>query len=127
MAMTQSIIQDQLSRWSAAERAGNSEQLAPLLEDRFMAVGPLGFVLGKRQWLERFDNGLKYSSLDLEDIDVRQFDNTAVLIGRHVQAGRYQVRVVDGQFRTTQVWVHEGDSWRLASLQLSPIAAPDES
>ena len=48
------------------------------------------------------------------------------LVGeRHLQLKiRHQGQPVDGQFRVTQVFVHDGGRWALASLHLSQAAPP---
>jgi hypothetical protein len=33
-------------------------------------------------------------------------------------------QVANGEFRATQIAVHDGSGWRLAELHLSPIAVP---
>jgi ketosteroid isomerase-like protein len=113
-------------RWTAAELQGDSAALDEVLADDFRAVGPLGFVLDKNQWLDRFRSGaLRYDDVDWADVDVRTFGDTAIAIGRWTQRGEHQGNSVDGRFRVTQVLVCRDGDWSLESLHLSPIAAPD--
>lgn len=44
-------------RWADAERRGDVEALDALLTDDFSAVGPYGFVLDKKRWLDRYVSG----------------------------------------------------------------------
>jgi hypothetical protein len=56
---------------------------------------------------------------------VRVYNNdAAVLIGRQVQNGAYRGNTIQGQLRTTLVFVQQQGQWRLASLQLSTIGQP---
>jgi len=42
-----------LARWADAEARGDTAMLDGLLAPEFRGDGPAGFVLGKRQWLDR--------------------------------------------------------------------------
>ncbi len=64
------------------------------------------------------------SSLDWDEVEVRDFGTTAIAIGRQTQQATYQGRPADGQFRVTHVFVRDGDRWALASLHLSLAAPP---
>jgi ketosteroid isomerase-like protein len=111
--------------WITAELHGDAAALDGLLADDFRAVGPLGFVLDKSQWLDRFRSGaLRYDDVDWGDVEVRTYGDTAVAIGRWTQRGEHQGNSVDGTFRVTQVLVHEKRDWFLGTLQLSPMVTP---
>jgi ketosteroid isomerase-like protein len=113
------------ARWAEAEQHGDTATLDELAVTDFRLVGPFGFVLDKAQWLDRYRSGtLVTSSLVWDDVTVRDFGNTAVAIGRQTQRASYQGQPVDGQFRVTQVFVHDGGRWALASLHLSQAAPP---
>jgi hypothetical protein len=61
-------ISEFLSRWTLAELNGNASAMKDLLADDFVGVGPLGFLLSKQAWLERFGtHGLHYDGFQLED------------------------------------------------------------
>jgi ketosteroid isomerase-like protein len=110
-------------RWAEAERRGDADALDALLHEDFVGVGPLGFVLDKRQWLEPRRNGdLKNSTFEWQDPSVRVFGDAAVVIGTQVQESTYQGRDASGRFRVTQVAARSGDHWSLAGMHLSPIA-----
>ena len=113
------------ARWAAAEQHGDTATLDELAAADFRLVGPFGFVLDKTQWLDRYRSGaLVTSSLVWDDVTVRDFGNTAIAIGRQTQRASYQGQPADGQFRVTQVFVHDGGRWALASLHLSQAAPP---
>jgi hypothetical protein len=66
----------------------------------------------------------------MDDLDTRAWGPTAIAIGVQTQQAAYQGRPASGRFRVTAVAVRDdsagpGDRpWRLAGVQLSPIAAP---
>ena len=112
------------ARWAEAERSADTATLGALAAADFRLVGPFGFVLDKAQWLGRYDTGaLATSSLIWDDVEVRVFGATAIAIGRQTQRAAYQGRQSDGQFRTTHVFVRDGDRWVLASMHLSQARA----
>jgi hypothetical protein len=63
-------------------------------------------------------------ALAWEDVEVRDYGDAAVAIGRQVQQATYQGNAADGQFRATHIAVRRDGQWRLAGMHLSPIAGP---
>lgn len=111
--------------WVDAELAGDAAALDKLAVEDFVLVGPLGFMLDREQWLDRFRVAdLIISSLTWDDSRTRVFADAAVVVGRQNQEASYRGQRNDGQFRVTQVWVSTADTWQLASLHFSPIMAP---
>ncbi len=116
-------VQECGRRWAEAEQQADIETLTTLLDPAFMAVGPVGFVINKEQYLAGRSSGeLKQDAITWEDVTVRVFGDAAVMIGAQIQTATHQGRDVSGRFRATQVLVRTGGSWRIASMHLSPIA-----
>jgi hypothetical protein len=112
-------------RLAQAQQRGDADALELLLADDFRLVGPLGFVLDKQQWLEQFRSGaLVVRSLAWEEVDVRDYGEAAIAIGRQTQQAAYRGQPADGSFRVTQVAIRRGHGWTLAGLHLSAIAQP---
>ena len=112
-------------RLSRAEIDGDIDALDALATDDFTLVGPVGFVLDKPQWLDRYrGGGLRTKALAFEDAVTRVYADAAIRIGRHVQQAEFQGRPVDGEFRATHIAVRQSDGWRLAGVHLSPIGGP---
>lgn len=111
-------------RWADAERRGDTAELAALLTDDFTAVGPRGFVLDKKQWLDRYDSGaLIHDAFAWVELTVRHYGCAAVVLGVQMQQSVYEGRDVDGCFRVTQTLVEDGGRWLLAAVHLSPTGA----
>jgi ketosteroid isomerase-like protein len=114
-------------RWAKAELRADVETLDDILHERFMGVGPVGFVLDKHAWLgPRRTGDLRISSFAWREPNVRLLGDTALVIGVQEQRATYQDQDADGRFRVTQVVVRDGDRWRIAGMHLSPIMAPPE-
>ena len=111
--------------WANAELRGDTTFLERTLADDFIGIGPLGFMLTRQEWLARHQSGdLKYESFSLDEVKVRVYNDAAILTGRQVQNAAYRGTSIQGQFRTTLVFVQQQGQWRLASLQLSTIGQP---
>ena len=112
--------------WIGAERRADTAFLEQALADDFLAVGPLGFLLSKQQWIGRHQAGdLRYSALTLDEATVRLYGETAVVIGRQVQDASYRGnKVAMDQLRTTVVLVRQQGRWQLAGIHMSAIAQP---
>jgi hypothetical protein len=109
--------------WSDAEVRGDRNTLDTMLTDQFVGVGPRGFVLTKAEWLDRHASGdLKYRSIYVDEIDVHPYGDAVLVTSVQSQDGSYQSHDIKGSFRTSQLMVRDGDHWRLASIQYSPIA-----
>jgi ketosteroid isomerase-like protein len=112
-------------RWVEAELAGDTAAMDSLAHRDFLLVGPLGFILDKAQWLERYSSGaFVTSALDFRDTTVRIFGDSAVVIGVHDQEATYRGQPSNGQFRATHILIRADGEWQLVGMHLSPIATP---
>ncbi|MFG3257107.1 nuclear transport factor 2 family protein [Streptomyces sp. NPDC048172] len=124
--MTQSIDQ-KVAAWTRAEREGDAQALDGLLHPDFLAVGPYGFLLHRKQWLERFGHGLAYSAFEFTpDAPTRYVGGNAFVVGTQAQEGMHRAQPIEGSFRVTLVFA-EDDDWQLVAMHLSlrnPPGAP---
>ena len=112
--------------WAWAEGAGDAAALDALLEDNFVGIGLVGFVLEKRQWLGRFGHGaLEYKKFGWRSESVHRYDETALVAGELETEASYQGKPVPlAKLRVMQVFVRIRDEWKLAAVQHSPIQQP---
>jgi ketosteroid isomerase-like protein len=112
-------------RWAEAEERGDVQTLDALTAEDFTVVGPLGFVIDKKQWLDRYSSGAMVTeSLSWDEVEVRAYGTAAVAIGRVEQRASYQGRPVVGPLRATHIAVRSQAGWVLAGQHFSPIAGP---
>jgi ketosteroid isomerase-like protein len=122
---TPETIRELGERWARAEVSGDTATLETLSTDDFTLVGPLGFVLDKRQWLARYPGGgLVTHELTWDELSIREYGDAAVVVGRHTQRAAYRGNPADGAFRGTHLLVRRDGRWRLAGIHLSPIGGP---
>ena len=57
MQQTESDVLRLADEWIAAELRGDTAYLERTLADDFVAVGPLGFLLTKQEWIGRHRSG----------------------------------------------------------------------
>jgi ketosteroid isomerase-like protein len=82
-----SDINDVLAKWTTAERTGDAGTLETLLADGFIGIGPVGLALDKSVWVGRFEHGLRYEQLDLEEVAIRRHGAAAVVVARQRAVG----------------------------------------
>ena len=122
MTATNDVL-DLVGRWAAAEEKNDAGLLDGLLADDFVGVGPLGFVLTREQWLERFANGLENRSFTVEDPPVHHHGSAAVVIGVDAQETSFRGGDNSGRFRLTLVAVRPVDRWLVAGVHIGPLQA----
>jgi len=112
-------------RWAKAECAGDVETLDALADDGFRLVGPYGFVLDKRSWLDRYRSGaFDTRSLDWDDVSVADHGDVAIAIGKQTQEAAYRGRRSDGEFRVSQVFARKPEGWCLVGMHISLATPP---
>ena len=118
--MSNDRIPELVRRWAEAESRSDADALGALMTDDCTLIGPAGFILNRRQCLERYrSGGLKTEAFDWSDIAVREYGATTVVVGVVTQRASYQGRDASGRFRVTQIAVRQGGTWKCAGLQFS--------
>lgn len=88
------------------------------LADDYLGIGPLGQVTTKSETVTaRKSAQLRYDSIDLSDLVVRLYGNTAIVTGRADVKGKDLGEDFSGPYRYTRVWVKRNGQWQTASYQ----------
>jgi ketosteroid isomerase-like protein len=125
MNETEQQLRDLGRKWVQAEISADVQALELLTTDDFTLVGPLGFVIAKPEWLQRYRSGaLRFETLEWDELVIREYGDTAVIIGRQSQLAYYENRPNPGQFRATHVAMRQGREWLLASMHIGPLVVP---
>ena len=88
------------------------------LSDDYVAITPLGQVINKTDTVSARRSGqLRYDSIDISDMVVRLYGNTAVVTARAEVRGRDLGEEFNGPYRYTRVWVKRNGRWQTVSYQ----------
>ena len=110
-----------VERWATAEQGYDVAALDRLLANDFVGVGPVGFVLGRDQWLARFGNGLENRAFTVQDAQVREYGTAAVVVGVLDQETSFQGADNSGRFRLSLVAARPADRWLLANAHIGML------
>jgi ketosteroid isomerase-like protein len=88
------------------------------LAEDYVAITPLGQVTTKRDTLSARRSGqLRYDTIDVSDMVVRVYGDTAVVTARADVKGRQLGEDFSGPYRYTRVWVRRTGHWQAVSYQ----------
>ncbi len=88
------------------------------LADDYVAITPLGQVTTKQETVSARRSGqLRYESMNITDMVVRLFGDTAVVTARADVKGHQLGEDFSGPYRYTRVWVRKNGHWQAVSYQ----------
>jgi ketosteroid isomerase-like protein len=88
------------------------------LADDYVAITPLGQVTTKQETISARRSGqLRYESMNITDMVVRLYGDTAVVTARADVKGRQLGEDFSGLYRYTRAWVRRNGRWQAVSYQ----------
>jgi ketosteroid isomerase-like protein len=113
-----------LDEQSAALKSKDLEALGRMWTADYIFVNPTGVVVTKDQRLKVLgSNDTRIDSLSRDEINIRLYENAAVVISRTTAKGRVAGKDIDAQFRATTVLVKKNGRWQIVSHQDNVITA----
>jgi ketosteroid isomerase-like protein len=109
-----------VSEFAEAWARSDVESLDALLADPYHHTDINGRVWDRSNWLADAAQPKPVEAISCENVDVWLRGDLAVVTGRNVATFRSDERGSDpfqSALRFTQVWVHEGNSWKRAYFQ----------
>jgi len=86
--------------------------------DDFVGILPTGQMMDKAGWIAAIENsGAKYTSFVATDIQVRMFQDTAVVTCLWSSQGMQGSRAFSKQWRVTHVYVYGQRGWKTVASQ----------
>lgn len=88
------------------------------LAEDYVGITPLGQVATKQDVLRARRSGqLRYETIDVTEMVVRVYGNTAIVTARSAVKGHQLGEDFSGPYRYTRVWVRRGGQWETVSYQ----------
>ena len=88
------------------------------LAEDYVAISPLGQITTKKDALSARRSGqLRYDTIDVSDMVVRIYGDTAVVTARADVKGHQLGEDFSGPYRYTRVWVRRTGRWQAVSYQ----------
>jgi len=89
-----------------------------ILADDYVAITPLGQVTTKKDSITARRSGqLRYDAMNITDMVVRVYGDTAVVTARADVKGRQLGEDFSGPYRYTRIWVRRNGQWQVVSYQ----------
>ena len=99
----------------------NMGALEAVTADDYVQIDWVGKGLDKAATLERIKSS-DMQSHALEDLNVRVYGNTAIVVGTAIRKGVTGDRDISGTFRYTRVYVNRDGRWQVVHFQQTRVA-----
>ena len=102
----------------------NVDSLSCLFHEKAMFVH-MGGAWGTEQELNIIKiSGIWYKKTDIHEVSVNIIDNTAILLNRITLLAEVGGNEVTNPFEVTEVYIKQGESWKLGSLSFTRLMTP---
>lgn len=113
-------IEELEMRWRDAELSNNVSEMGKLLADDYLGISANGTVETKSETLDARRAGtIRIQSLNITDLKVRVYGNTAVVTSKAALVGENGQSDISGDYRYTRVYAKRLGRWRIVSFEAS--------
>jgi ketosteroid isomerase-like protein len=117
-----SSVEDQVKKheqnWAQATVKEGAAAVDQYEADDIIDTDPSGRVTDKAQDKTDLSSGdLKFQSIDLSDLKVHVYGNTAVAAGTSTVKGTYKGQDISGRYRFTDTWVKRNGKWQAVASE----------
>jgi uncharacterized protein (TIGR02246 family) len=96
--------------------------LAKIWTDDYTFTNGRGVFLTKEERLHNIESGAtKLESVQETERQMRFYGDTVISTGKVTLKAKYSGQAASGVYRHLSVWVKQGDRWRMAANQITPI------
>ncbi len=108
--------------WNEAQVTGDSSALATMVADPFIDTEYDGQVSDRQKFLSDIrDPQFKPSAMNIQDVKVSFFQNTAIVTGTYHTKGQYSGKPYEHFGRFTDTWINQGGTWMCVASHSSLI------
>ncbi|WP_321346098.1 nuclear transport factor 2 family protein [uncultured Draconibacterium sp.] len=123
--MEQEIIQLSKDKWQWMSDK-NVDELSKLFHEKAEFVH-MGGHWGTEQELAIIKSGgIWYKKADIHEVSVNIIDNTAILLNRIDLLAEVGGNEVTNPFEVTEVYIKQGNDWKLGSLSFTRLMTPGD-
>ncbi len=106
--------------WCNAELSNNVNEMGKLLADDYIGISANGTVQTKAETIDSRRAGtVRIKSLDITDLKVRVYGDTAVVTSKAALVGENGQSDISGNYRYTRVYNRRLGNWKIVSFEAS--------
>jgi ketosteroid isomerase-like protein len=121
-AKVEQVVRDKQRTLIEALLRRDSAAIDQNLTEDCVIMASRGQVMNRNQVTSALNSAeLTYETINVDDVSVRMFGNTAVGVGHAVVKGKYKEQAFDGQFRFSAVFAKSQDIWQVVSIQVARV------
>lgn len=115
-------LKNQSHEWIKAVVTKNREALEARMAESFFMIDVDGRTVDKQSFIKNVTSvDLVIEPYNFEDFNIRIYGDTAIINATNKMRGTYQGNPFTRYYRYTDVFVREGDVWRVVSVQATII------
>ncbi len=115
-------IKEHEQNWAQATIKEGAAAVDQYEADDIIDTDPSGRVTDKAQDKIDLSSGdLKFQSIEVSDLKVHVYGNTAVAAGTNMTKGTYKGQDISGKYRFTDTWVKRNGKWQAVASQSTKI------
>jgi ketosteroid isomerase-like protein len=119
---TEDQIKQREQNWAQATVKEGAAAVDQYEADDIIDTDPSGRVTDKTQdKTDLSSDDLKFQSVDVSDLKVHVYGNTAVAAGTSTIKGTYKGQDISGKYRFTDTWVKRNGKWLAVASQSTKI------
>lgn len=127
-AMAAEQLRHQAEAWDEAIVGKDTAAIAANMSEDFLQIDSAGGVHDKAAFIALLTSPrLVIAPYTVDGLQIRIHGTAALVTGRTRMHGSWDGKPFESDYRYTDVYVREGDAWRVANVQITEVARSDGS
>src|SRR5687767_5918073 len=108
-------------QWDKAIADNDVPAIARFMAEDWIIIGTEGGITPKTRFLDFIKSGdLVHSNMDFDDMEVRVYENSGVVVSRGTSSGTYKGQPFSYYEWSTNVFVRKAEQWLCVLTMLTP-------